>query len=53
MAVYLGKKILMLSIGGVSYAVNFKFGEALTLLSKDGNILKDSNGVYFKAKWGD
>lgn len=53
MALYLGKKVLMLNLAGVPYVVNFKFGDPITILTADGYTLKDSNGVYLKTKWGD
>ena len=53
MAIYLGSNLLRLCINGVPYAVNFIFGEPATLLSSDGYVLKDANGVYLKAKWSE
>lgn len=53
MALHLGNNLMRININGVSYNFKFIFGEPVTLKSSDGYILKDSNGVYLKAKWGE
>lgn len=56
MALYLGGNKVKININNVKYSMKF-FSETLItngirLLSSEGYILKDSNGVYITAKEG-
>lgn len=54
MALYLGSEIIKININGVVYNLNLfsttPIFNGASLLSSEGYILKDSNGIYLTAK---
>lgn len=54
MALYLGSNKVKINIDGIVYNLNLYSENAITngvkLLSSDGYILQDKNGVYITAK---
>lgn len=54
MALYLGSEKVKINMDGFTYSLNLFTGtpilNGVMLLSSDGYILKDSNGLYLTAK---
>ena len=57
MALYLGNEKVKINLDGTLYKLNLyssaKIEEIIRLLSSDGYILKDSNGLYIIPKDGE